>query len=196
MGADVLLRELDDLALALVGKHFVGFLKGQPHAATYFDAHVFSDVAEAAAAIAEEIEGHDFEDAFASAPGARVNVSDVRELCDAVGFQPGFFANLAFGGLFGLLTFVYASLGKRQDTRLCANGRRRIVAIMVDGIGLDHGYVPFAADATQYDAASGNFSNRLGLGGHARKSESRVKQYVRRVGARAQRCVVVEKTEK
>jgi acetoin utilization deacetylase AcuC-like enzyme len=66
---------------------------------------------------------------------------------------------------------------------------------VIDGIGLDNGDMPFSADTTQYDAAGGYFTNRMCLGGHAGKPESEVKLYVRRVEARAQRCVAVEKTE-
>lgn len=195
MRADVLLRELCDPTFALVREHLVGFFEGQPHAAADLNAHVFGDIADPAATIAKEIEGDDFEDAFAPAPRACVDVTDIGEFGDAVGFEAGLFANLAFGGFFGLFPFIDSPLGKRQHTRFLANWRRWIVAIVIDRVGLDYSDMPFPADTSQHDATGGNFSDRLCLGGHARKPEFRVKLYVRRVRSRAQRCAAVEKTE-
>ena len=195
MSADVLLGELNHLALAFVGQHLVRLFERQPHAASHFDSHVLSDIADAATAIPEEVEADDLEDTFASAPGARINVSYVGELRYPINFESGLLLNLALGSFFGFFALIDRSLGQRQHARFFARRRRRIVAIVIDGVGLDYRYMPSPADTAQHYATGGNFSDRLCLGGHARKPKFRVKLYVRRLRARSQRCVAVENTE-
>ena len=65
--------------------------------------------------VAQQIEADDFEDAFAVAPGADVNVLAVAEFGDGNGGDSGFFAHFAQGGIQRLFAGIDQAFGQAQN---------------------------------------------------------------------------------
>src|SRR4051812_15911251 len=144
-----------DLALALVAQFFRSFVQREPHRMCDFVPHLFFDVADLAAQVAEQVEADDFEDLRAVAPRPVVNVLDIRKLRDGLGFDAGFFMDLAKSGLLRLFAFINVAFGQSNGWI----GLRLLLPLFaVTSARLDSRDVPFAPQPAQHDCPGGKFS--------------------------------------
>ena len=158
VGFQIFLCLAQHLAFVAVGKLPGRFGERHPERPLDFDPHVGCEVVDLSGDIAHQVEAHDFEDAFAIAPGADIDIFVIDEFGDRFGHDSGLFLYFANGGGLRFFSRIDQSFGKSQHGASALARRLRWLQFSgVSFLRLDQGNVPDSGNLPKHDSARRNF---------------------------------------